>query len=983
MRHSSAACFAACQSSVYPESMSCGLEMSERLARVSRAVVLGLVVGSMGGCVSDGGLSGAGGMAGSGGTIGTGGAGGCVFGCGGAGGAGGSGGVSASLGWCTAESIDDLESSPTEIDMAVDALGNVVVVWRDYAGSAAVWSNRWTPGEGWGTSERLQTEDGPTIRPRVAMNANGQAVAAWEQSDCMSSYDIWSRRWTPNEGWGAAERIETADGAALFPEIAIDSSGNAVAVWTQADGAGMHPAWSNRWTQDVGWGTPERIQSSDSWASDAQVAVDLDGNAVATWRERNSENIYELWLNRWTPDEGWGTPERSDATESVGKYQMALDPSGHALAVWSTGYGQGFDRGLWSARWTGAWEPAEQLVDDRRTRDPKLAFDASGDAVATWMYWSGADTGGARIWSGRWTPDEGWGGIVELHDAESPEPGGSGFTTHGWSWEPEVAVDADGNALVVWEEADDDADGQRINIWSSGWTPGEGWGDAERIEHEESYAASPQVTFDADGNGMTVWSQNGGLRSSRFELGCTNDGGAGGMGGVAGAGGIGGAGGDPCEGVVCPDGECRSGGACNPEDGRCTYATVALDGAACSEGACLDGGCGRLGAFACTEQGILDAIAEGGGPRYFACDEPTTVVPAERIVIDNDVILDGEGELILDGTAISNVINVEPERSVELQAIRVIANLYRGMIVNRGSLTVVESTVEGVDNYSGALTVIDTEVRLLGIRNSLGAVTLTRVRMSAPAPSVFQAVYNAGGTMTVTDSTISGFGDKWSAPAVFNFSGGILNIENTTISGNTSLSDGVIHNDDATMTLSNTAVSDNITGRGPSVYNRGTMTLTNSTVSGGTVLYECGSYFNGYGIGNAGTLTVTNSTVTANTTGGLDNRGEATVTNSVIDGGCVQFGDDAATVSGGYNIVGGTDACGFDEPTDLVDVSSLNLALGPLSDNGGPTMTHALLPGSVAIDTIPAMMCEVTEDQRGEPRPAGGMCDVGAFEVQP
>jgi len=103
----------------------------------------------------------------------------------------------------------------------------------------------------------------------------------------------------------------------------------------------------------------------------------------------------------------------------------------------------------------------------------------------------------------------------------------------------------------------------------------------------------------------------------------------------------------------------------------------------------------------------------------------------------------------------------------------------------------------------------------------------------------------------------------------------------------------------------------------------------------------------------------------------------------VLDGDCAQFGDDAATMSGGYNIVGGTDACGFDDPTDLVDVSSAALALGPLSDNGGPTMTHALLQGSVAIDTIPGAMCEVDEDQRGEPRPAGGMCDVGAFEVQP
>ena len=44
---------------------------------------------------------------------------------------------------------------------------------------------------------------------------------------------------------------------------------------------------------------------------------------------------------------------------------------------------------------------------------------------------------------------------------------------------------------------------------------------------------------------------------------------------------------------------------------------------------------------------------------------------------------------------------------------------------------------------------------------------------------------------------------------------------------------------------------------------------------------------------------------------------------------------------------------------------------------------HPPLPGSVAIDVIPADMCEVNTDQRGEPRPGGTMCDVGAFEVQP
>jgi hypothetical protein len=89
--------------------------------------------------------------------------------------------------------------------------------------------------------------------------------------------------------------------------------------------------------------------------------------------------------------------------------------------------------------------------------------------------------------------------------------------------------------------------------------------------------------------------------------------------------------------------------------------------------------------------------------------------------------------------------------------------------------------------------------------------------------------------------------------------------------------------------------------------------------------------------------------------------------------------------SNGYNIESPSDTCGFDQEGDL---SVLDLMLGPLQDNGEPTQTHALLPGSPAIDRIPVADCQVTEDQRGEPRPVAILgpepkCDVGAFEVQP
>ena len=88
------------------------------------------------------------------------------------------------------------------------------------------------------------------------------------------------------------------------------------------------------------------------------------------------------------------------------------------------------------------------------------------------------------------------------------------------------------------------------------------------------------------------------------------------------------------------------------------------------------------------------------------------------------------------------------------------------------------------------------------------------------------------------------------------------------------------------------------------------------------------------------------------------------------------------------------DTCGLTDVTDQVNVSAADLALGPLQDNGGPTPTMALLPGSPAIDAIPEAACTYADDgdpltpevplnwdQRGVQRPQNADCDIGAFEV--
>ena len=57
-------------------------------------------------------------------------------------------------------------------------------------------------------------------------------------------------------------------------------------------------------------------------------------------------------------------------------------------------------------------------------------------------------------------------------------------------------------------------------------------------------------------------------------------------------------------------------------------------------------------------------------------------------------------------------------------------------------------------------------------------------------------------------------------------------------------------------------------------------------------------------------------------------------------------------------------------------------SVGPLTNNGGPTQTHALLEGSIAIDAGDCSGGSVTTDQRGIPRPQRGGCDIGAYELE-
>ena len=165
--------------------------------------------------------------------------------------------------------------------------------------------------------------------------------------------------------------------------------------------------------------------------------------------------------------------------------------------------------------------------------------------------------------------------------------------------------------------------------------------------------------------------------------------------------------------------------------------------------------------------------------------------------------------------------------------------------------------------------------------------------------------------------------------------------------------------------------------------------VVNSTFSGNvSVAWHGGGIFHTDGI-----LTVTNSTFAetvapAGTASGIlvatfGAPASMTLTNSIIEGGngafaCAIEGGGAATITSGGGNVDNDGSCNL---VAAGDQSVTDAVLGPLQDNGGPTLTHALPPASPAVDATGLAQCPLT-DQRGVTRPQGLGCDSGAYELQ-
>jgi hypothetical protein len=291
------------------------------------------------------------------------------------------------------------------------------------------------------------------MEPQITLDAAGNAIAVWAQF-AATSLDVWVNRYTAGGAWGTATLLEPNVGEAWFPQVAVDAGGNALAVWQEFDGA-RQSIYSSRYTAGGSWDTPALVEMENGGSATApRIAMDASGNALAIWVQSVAGRL-SIYGNRYTAGSGWGTPAsiEPDGTGNASRPQIKMDASGNAMAVWSQS--DGTFESIWANRYiVGAgWSTPSLLMmetdDAASDQNPQVTLDVAGNALAVWQQFDGTRE---NIWSNRYIAGAGWGTstLIETNDA-------------GPARNAQIAVDANGNALAVWQQSD----GTRTDILAS------------------------------------------------------------------------------------------------------------------------------------------------------------------------------------------------------------------------------------------------------------------------------------------------------------------------------------------------------------------------------------------------------------------------------------------------------------------------------------------------------------------------------------
>jgi len=278
------------------------------------------------------------------------------------------------------------------------------------------------------------------------------------------------------------------------PQVAIDNNGNGLAVWERFDGANFRIQARTRSASGV-LGSVQDLSAAGQSAFSPQVAVNGNGNALVVWTRFNGLCQCDKIQARTLSSAGvlGAVQDLSAGGQNAEVPQVGIDANGNALAVWQRFDGTN-DRVQARTRSSAGVLGAVQTLSDagRNAFSPQVAVNAAGAGLVDWTRFDGLND---RIQARTLSASGVLGSVQDLsaalQDAE----------------EPQVAIDAGGNALAVWERFD----GANFLIEARTLSAAGVLGSVLTLSAAGQPAFSPQVAVNGNGNGLVDWTRFNGL----------------------------------------------------------------------------------------------------------------------------------------------------------------------------------------------------------------------------------------------------------------------------------------------------------------------------------------------------------------------------------------------------------------------------------------------------------------------------------------
>ena len=352
-----------------------------------------------------------------------------------------------------------------------------------------LFSSVWTTlqdAQGAGSGTAIAEDVGEFCSARMAMDDDGDALIVWYQQGDTGKYDLYTRTYSDGS-LGKVTSIEGLEGDSFSPCVAMNDDGMAIVVWSQRDEMLVFSVYAVICDEGV-WGEPVLLSADSEDARQPWVAMNDEGMAMVVWEDHDEKGSGSYAI-AYTGG-SWGTATELHYLENATlmESRVVMNEDGDVAAAWyylTTGGNYHFD--IYASFYAnGSWSEAAHLEgQDVDANSPRPAIDGDGNAIVVW--YQGDNSGHYDIGFSSYL-NSSWGEPATLDGLD----GGSSV--------PEIDMNEDGKAVVVWVQTYDDCSVVNARTFTNG-----SWGATTAIEGMMGYAVRPNVSIDDDGDAFVGW----------------------------------------------------------------------------------------------------------------------------------------------------------------------------------------------------------------------------------------------------------------------------------------------------------------------------------------------------------------------------------------------------------------------------------------------------------------------------------------------